>query len=346
MVDRGVKKNKLVGIVGDLHLKEKLGYSDYINGGRSEEKKEILDFIVKELSDCDKIVFLGDNFHYKNNTSNVIREFTWLLEQFDGKKIYVLAGNHEKFGDGKSAVDYLKELNRDNWTIVTDKILNVDNMCLVPFMFKSELGLDTNEEAIEVLMKDMKDADMLFIHHAVSDIVINGAVNVSILSELVFPFDLLKKRFKQIFMGHIHTPQVHENLLVTGGIFKNEVGEIHRYIYKYNEVDGKMDRVELPGRPIQKLENPTVEEIKKIDKNRIVKAVITDPERKDDVNNIREALKKFDAYLLLEQYPYERKKIHIDDGIDTLSMDRLLEIYAKERKISLPDIKMGFNLIS
>jgi len=78
----------------------------------------------------------------------------------------------------------------------------------------------------------------------------------------------------------------------------------------------------------------------------IVKVIMTDPKRKDDVDNIRESLKKFDAYLLLEQYPYERKKIKIDDGIDMFSIDKLLEIYAKERKVKLPEIKKAFNLIS
>jgi len=64
-----------IGIIGDAHFKDNLSYSEYVKDQRIPEKKEILDFIIKSFSDCDSVVFMGDNLNSKNNSSEVIREF-------------------------------------------------------------------------------------------------------------------------------------------------------------------------------------------------------------------------------------------------------------------------------
>ena len=58
-------------ILGDLHLKNNLSYTEYISDGRVSEKKEILDFIIDQSEDCQHVVFLGDFFDAKNNSSQV-----------------------------------------------------------------------------------------------------------------------------------------------------------------------------------------------------------------------------------------------------------------------------------
>ena len=61
--------NNNILVVGDLHLCPSLGYAEYVADGRIAEEKEILDFIIKQASDCDRIVFLGDQLNAKNNHS-------------------------------------------------------------------------------------------------------------------------------------------------------------------------------------------------------------------------------------------------------------------------------------
>ena len=70
-------------LIGDTHWKDNLSYADYISDGRVAEKKEILDFIIESSKDCDHIVFLGDFFNSKNNSSEVNRQAVEFLEKFE-----------------------------------------------------------------------------------------------------------------------------------------------------------------------------------------------------------------------------------------------------------------------
>jgi DNA repair exonuclease SbcCD nuclease subunit len=100
----------MIGIIGDLHFKESLGYAEYIKDHRVGEKKKILDFIVEEFSDCDAVVFMGDQLNSRNNTSEVIRDFVSFVERFDGKEVFIIKGNHESTPHGRSAIDFMKEI--------------------------------------------------------------------------------------------------------------------------------------------------------------------------------------------------------------------------------------------
>jgi len=79
-------------VVGDMHLKERLGYSDYIPDGRKSEKEAVLEEIFKLSNGCDRVVFLGDQLNGRNNPSEVIREFVGYIERFT-QQVYILAGN-------------------------------------------------------------------------------------------------------------------------------------------------------------------------------------------------------------------------------------------------------------
>jgi hypothetical protein len=82
----------ILGVIGDLHLRDNLGYADHVGDNRIPEKKEILNFIIDKLSDCSHIFFLGDQLNAKNNPSHIIKELVQFVEQFK-QKIFVLAGN-------------------------------------------------------------------------------------------------------------------------------------------------------------------------------------------------------------------------------------------------------------
>ena len=334
-----------IGIIGDMHMKEALGYADYVKDRRIPEKKEILDFIVRSFSECDGIVFLGDQLDARNNPSSVVREFTEFLERFDGKKIYIIAGNHEIKGDGTTAIDYLAEIKKPNWNIINKQgIVTVDGMTFCPYILKSTVDAKTDQEAAEKIMQKLEEVGegILFAHHAFKGSSVNSGQTVDLFPEPVLDYQRLEKKFKRIVGGHIHKPQQIGKLLVAGSIFNNEVGESGKNVYILNTVDGDYKTIGLPGRGLKKLINPTYRDLS-LPLHCIVKVIVDD--KSIDVAELRKELQKFDAYLLLEQYKNERAKAHFDEGAIDLSIDKLLEMYATDRKIDINKLKIGFDLI-
>lgn len=82
--------------------------------------------------------------------------------------------------------------------------------------------------------------------------------------------------------------------------------------------------------------------------NAIVKAVVVDPELQGEgVNKLRnETLTRFDAFVVVEQYPRKRQKIQISEagGLD-LTLENLIKVYSEARKIPHTDLKAGLELL-
>jgi len=340
-----MKETNLIGVVGDLHLKDELSYSEYVADKRVPEKKEILDFIVKTFKDCEHIVFLGDNFNSKNNSSETNREMVEFLERFKDKNIYMLAGNHEKKGDGKTAIDFLGEIKKPNWHIFTKPsrvILGEKLFVFLPNMLKSELGVETNEEANPKIMSEIGKGDILFAHHSVTGTTFQG-IKTDSLNEIVLPKKELEKNFELIVAGHIHAPQQYGKVLITGSVFTKEVNEVERFIYKIKE-DLSLEKFKVPAREIHKLENPTLKQITELPKNSILKMIITD--KKIDIEELKVVASGLDAYLLVEDYPSERKKIKIEEGAMDFSIEALLKLYASEKGVSEEKLLKALSLIN
>jgi DNA repair exonuclease SbcCD nuclease subunit len=334
-----------IGIIGDLHLKEKLTYSEYIKDGRREEVVDVLKFIHNSFKDCDEIVLMGDNLDGRNNTSQTIKTFIKFLEGFGNKTIYVLAGNHEKRGDGKSAIDFLKEIQGKNWIIITDKILKLGNKTFCPYFNNTELQERDADKVTKKLLKQLKDNanDCLFIHHSLSDSFTTHGQTTNDFNEIVLPRDELKKHFKQIVGGHIHKPHLKDDCLVTGSIFTNEVGEINKYIWKLE--DDKFEQISLPVRPIHKLENPTEEDLKEIPNNAIVRAIFNKKTPQATVLGFSEACKRFDAYMILETFKTKRKKVSYNPDIISYNIEELLDLYAKNKGINVEQLRHAWEMI-
>jgi DNA repair exonuclease SbcCD nuclease subunit len=339
------KKNNIIGVLGDMHLKDDLSYADYVSDRRSAEKKEILDFVVKSFKDCQHIVFLGDNFHSKNNSSETNRAMVEFIERFGDKDIYIIAGNHETRGDGKTAIDFLKEIKHENWHILTDiTMLKMGDKVVqfLPYMVNAKLSVENSNEAVDKILKIISDGEILFTHHAISGTSFNG-IKTDSLSEIVLPRGELEKKYKLIVAGHIHAPQQYGKIVIAGSLFTADVGEKEKFIYKIRE-DLSVETIKVPAREIWKIENPTEGQLKKISDNSIVKVILTD--RKVDAGNVLSELGRFDAHLLIEDYPSERKKMHVAEGAFDFSIEALLELYAKEKEVDLEKLKKGFALIS
>lgn len=338
----------MIGIIGDLHFRQDLAYADYVADRREGERKQILDFIVEQFSDCDQIVFLGDQFHIKHNPNQVVRAFTEFVERFSGKEIFMISGNHDKLANGQTAIDYLREIKNPQWHIITNKVEKFGDMVFCPYFYKNELGSQTNEEGTAKLLDMLPEGKILFTHHAISDTLTDGGTNTNLFQEIVFPKTTLEQRYSWIVGGHIHKPGRYGKTIVAGSIFTAEVGELEKFIWKINE--NEIEQIPLPVRPIEKLENPEIETLGNLallSPHRIIK-VIFDRIKPNlqAMDTYREILKKFDAYTLIEQYPHERRQVSWSEGeaLD-FSITNLLHLYAKERKVDESKLMAGWELI-
>lgn len=349
----------MIGIIGDQHFRDNLAYADNISDRRVAEEKEILDFIVESFKDCEHIVLLGDNFNARNNSSETNRKFVEFLERFGKKDVYIISGNHEKKGDGKTAIDFLGEIDKPNWHIFTKpssiefavkhqarkiatkgtETLKID---FLPYMLNSELGVENCEEATKEIMKHLDGGDILFAHHAISGTSFNG-IKTDMLHEVVLPKAKLEKKYKLVVAGHIHAPQQYGNILITGSLFTMEVGEIEKFIWKIDK-DLEVEKIKVPGREIHKLENPTPDDLDAVPPNSIVKTIVTD--KKIDIEKLKEELGRFDASLLVEDYPDTRKKAHIEEGAFDFSIEALLKLYSEEKGVDYQKLLKGLQLIN
>lgn len=325
----------MIGVIGDLHFKEELSYADLFQDRRENEKNKVLDHIVNSLIDCDQIVFLGDQLNSKNNMSEVIKNFISFVERFGKKEIYIISGNHEKKGDGTTAIDFMREVNKPNWHIITkpceEKIEGL-SVSFLPYMNKFEMKTEDNSESTKKIVKGLGGGDILFHHHSVSGTKTESGMVTDFFNEPVLPKAVIEKKYKLIVGGHIHKYQKQGKTIVSGSIFTNEVNESNKYILKIDK-DLKVENIALPGRQIYGLKDPQVSDLKKISGGSIVKVVITD--KKIDKEELEKEMARFDAYVLLEQYPNERKKIYADSGVIDFSVENLLSLYAKERGIDV-----------
>lgn len=332
-------------VVGDLHFKDSLSYDEYIKGGRTSEKEEILNFIVSQSSDCASVVFMGDNFDHRNNTAEVVRDFVNFITRFGSEKeIFIISGNHEKKGNGTTAVDFMGAMMIPNWHIFTTfgkgnaYGIKAD---FLPYTLKSELGVETNQEASDKLNSLLQGNRILF-HHHMMDELING-IDVKLVNEPILNVSKLKKKYDLVLGGHIHGTEQKGNCIVTGSVFNGQVGDNGKFIWKINDSDLSVEKISLPGRKIYSFTNPTSEELSKIDTSSIVKVFITKNEV--GLDSLGEFLEKFDAHLVIEKYDNKREKAHFEEGALDLDTVKLLGIYAEQKKIELNNLMKGWELI-
>lgn len=332
--------------IGDMHFKDNLGYADYISDGRVAEKKQVLDFIVEQATDCDHVVLLGDNFNSKNNSSETNRAFVEFIERLNTKETYIISGNHEKKGDGKTAIDFLGELHKKNLHIFTKPgTMTVDGVTMdfLPYMLNSELGVETSEEATKTMTKKLAGGDLLFTHHAITGTTFNG-ISTEMLREPVLPQEKLEKKYRMVVAGHIHAPQRYGKVVVAGSVFTNEVGETEKFIWKIDTKGMEVEKLKVPQRGIYKVvlekDSPM-----KIPTDSIVKCIVTNKDI--DVEKLRENLAKFDASLLIEDYPSDRKKVKIEEGAAfDFSIEALLKMYAEAKGVDAEKLLKGLQIIN
>jgi len=342
--------NKVL-IVGDLHFKDRRGYADYIEDGRESEQAQVLSAIVEAANDCDRVVFLGDQLNSLNNSSSVINKFVNFIERFGNKRLFILLGNHDRKPGKVSALNFLSEITGKNWKLVIDDVYSEDGLTFCPHLYRSELGTNDNAEAAKAILDKLPDGDVLFAHHAISDINMASGVSTSLFDEPVLNKQALSKKFKVTFAGHIHSshfkyPQ--DNVIMTGSIFNDECGEHGKFVYKLDTSDFSVEQILLPGRGIYKLENPIEKDFVDLPQKSILKVVLTQRLSAEEMEALKKRLRSFETFILLEQYPTERRKIELKEGQNILTMEteELLNIYAKQNKLDPSLLLSGWKLIN
>jgi hypothetical protein len=181
----------------------------------------------------------------------------------------------------------------------------------------------------------------VFAHHAISGTTFNG-IKTESLKEVVLSKEELEKKYKIIVAGHIHDSQQVDKVTIAGSVFTEIVGEVEKFIWKI-DTDLNITSYKVPNREIHKLENPAEKQIQTIRADSIVKVIVTD--KSIDVPELKKKLERFDASLVIENYPNTRTKAHVEGAFD-FSIEALLELYAKEKKVDYQLLLKGLELIN
>lgn len=339
--------------VGDQHHKLELPYASLFSDGRRSEWKSVVEVIHNTAVSCDAVVLMGDNLNLRNNPSSVLRDFVEFLKKFGDKPVHLLSGNHERAGLS-TALDFLQKLEHHNWhvhTSITETKIGELKALMVPYLTPAMVGASSNHEGVtKAVEKFGSGYDLAFFHQAISGGMSNGTM-VETFNEIVLPKEEVSKRTRWALSGHIHQPQfIPNNIVMTGSIFTSEVGEPGKNIYVYDtELEGKQEfpinQISLPVRGIYKVDwsNNPAEIFGGIPVNSIVKCIVTVPGT--DIELVKETLKRFDASIIIEQYPRERTKVHFEEGGLDLSMGNLLKVYAETKEIDYRDLQEGLALL-
>jgi DNA repair exonuclease SbcCD nuclease subunit len=338
-----------IGIVGDLHFKEKLGYADYVADRRIPEKEAVLEQIKALFEGYDLVVLMGDNLNSRNNHSEVIKDFVKFIHSIKAP-IAILAGNHEKQGNGQSAIDFLEHIEKP-WTIAIREPQTVSvkgkKIVLLPFLSRTELKCADNVSAAKAIQGMLPKGDILLAHQAFTGIMVNGALSDDV-SEPILDKSGLEARYEKVVIGHIHAPKHEGKFLVAGSVFCNEVNEEQKNVWTLdvNEGTGEIKVIPhvLKQRAIRKIKDPTEHDLQNLTPSDwIIKAEVT--KRGTDVEALKQRLKPFAGNIVVEHYPNERLTITNDSNVLDYSIENMLGLYAKAKNINPELLLNGYDLV-
>jgi len=349
-----------IGIVGDLHFKDSLSFSFSVKDHREKEKQDVLQTIISSLADCDSVVFMGDQLDTKQSSPHVIKDFITFIEAFHDKQLFFLAGNHEKWGDGRSAIDFLREVKNKQWHVISNSILRTfidgKRFVFLPYFTPSELerrwGGQDKQENVERILAELH-GEFLFAHHAISGVETYEG-QTDLFKEIVLPMEKLLEKIPIVFAGHIHKPGVYtfgsKFCCMTGSIFTKNVGEDEKFVWKLDIDSKQLERVQLPVRPIKRISSEHLsaseleEMLESCPSDSILRIINTNPEL--SFENILKKTKQFDGVSIKNEFVKIRKQIQIDeDEFHQKDIPGLLRIFAKIRNLPEEDVLQGFDLI-
>ena len=333
-------------IVGDQHFRHELPYASAFEDGRQKEWRATLDKIIELGQSVDAVVLLGDNLDKRHNHSTVVKDFISFLKSFPAKTpVHIMAGNHERYGK-ETALDFLEKLGHPNWSVHTNMVVEPvipggdTTACFVPYVTPAMLGAKDLEEGKTKIMESMGKADLAFVHLALS------GKKTDQFNEIVLPLEEMSNRFVFTFGGHVHKAELlADNVLVAGSVFTHDMGEEGKSVFIYDTDLKTYEEHKLPVRGIYKLLVSSADtRTSDIPDHSIVKCIVTDTQV--DIDKLRQdVLSRFDAFVVVEQYPNTREKVMFEGGALDLSFENVLKVYADVKGLSYTDLKEAWDLV-
>lgn len=226
-------------VIGDAHLGRNSNSLVTFQYTELFLKKEIVDETINRLVQSGKkfsLTFMGDMFHSESLissfiTSRISKFIKQLSEIENCVKIIFLVGNHDT---------WTKQSNDDNASnmfisnrkveIVYDKKVYTTpsgkTCCVVSHC--------ADENKFLELIKD-DNSDYLYMHQEIQGFLYKGENSISIIN----PSNLSK--YARVINGHIHSPKIHGNILLTGSIeqcnFGEDKNETGHWIFDHNAND-------------------------------------------------------------------------------------------------------------
>jgi len=312
---------------------------DLFSDQRLTERSEIEDAIVRASEGCEIVLLNGDVFDVRNPPAEVIKHFTNFLERLGDKIVVLNSGNHENTAGGASALDFIREIKGKNWIVVNGKPTVVaEGICVVPYVRRAQYDVETDAELVEKVLEQIPyGLKAIYIHHCVSGTKANFGLPVDLMHEAIFPREELLKHAEYVFSGHIHTRQDDGNVSVIGSVMNMSLGETEtKRVLVFDTVTGERTSIDLPGRKLCKLVNPSAEEMEEaaatMDYVKIVSDIpVVVPESLNGKSCVVETPKS------------DRKKVE-EIGED-FSVPSLLKVYSKSREVDLNRLMAGYGVI-
>jgi DNA repair exonuclease SbcCD nuclease subunit len=182
------------------------------------ETKKILNQILiqaENLQEKCNLAILGDWFQYNNPRVDLIQ---WSLNYFNRaanifEHIYVIPGNHDYRMDGY-ALDFLKEINRNNITYITPdskqyvyEVLDGYYAFFMPYYDNEKLKISYTDFVINNKDQIKSNKTCLFAH-LYDDMSKSGSESDLITKYISnIDFNVFSNIFDKVISGHVHTKQ-------------------------------------------------------------------------------------------------------------------------------------------
>ena len=191
-------------IFSDLHL--------------SETTKKLAEKLLKQIimEKPDSVIFLGDWFEKKDRNPNALHKMTIdFISALGDKGTYLifLHGNHDGYMKEVSNLIYLKKFGKYVRYITDPEV--IDEYIFIPYQE------DLTTEYLRELFEKNPQVKYCFCHIDIKDLLLpTGKRYPTGVDISVFTF------LKCVYAGHIHHPQVVENVIVVGSPFARNFADV------------------------------------------------------------------------------------------------------------------------
>jgi len=269
-----------VVILGDPHIGKstnigKAGIGTNLNS-RISDQLDLLDWTLDQaiIKDAGHIIITGDIFEDPKPHPSLITLFmSWLNKcRIHNIFVHIILGNHDFLRSGNelySPLDIIIEANLDNISVYK----NINTICIdttaftmVPFKDRKSLNSSSNAAALTIikdsLIYELASIPITYRKILVGHLAIEGSIPIGdeiddINNELFCPLDMFKG-YDNIWMGHVHKPQVMSKSPFVSHIGSMDISNFgetdqKKHIVVFDCDSGIFSNIEIPTRPLKKI---------------------------------------------------------------------------------------------